>query len=92
MKALGVQASDDELEEQENKSDKYERKEYAAQHILLMTVSPCLATIVKRMSVADTWTAIHNDTTSKSQLHKVDTCRRLQMMHCDEDRDVKAHC
>src|ERR1700731_2440012 len=72
MKTPGIRASDDELEEKENKMDEYERKEYAAQHILLTTVSPRLAIIVKRMSVADTWTTIHNNATSKSQLHKVD--------------------
>src|SRR3984893_18438999 len=43
------------------------------------------------MSASKMWTAIRNDATKKSQLHKVDTRRRLQTMLCDEDTDIKAH-
>ena len=91
MKKPGIEATDDELEEKEKKMDEYEQKEYAAQHVMLTTVSPRLATLVKSMSTKDMWDTIRKDATKKSQLHKVDTRRRLQMMTCDEDGDVKAH-
>src|ERR1700730_12696793 len=71
--------------------DEYEQKEYGVQHVMLTTISPCLTTLIKFMSVSQMLTAIHNDTTKKSQLHKVDTHHRLQSMLCDEDRDIKAH-
>src|SRR3984893_5067785 len=91
MKKLGVEATDDELEEKEKRLDEYEQKEYGAQHVMLTTVSPRLATLIKSKPANEMWTAIHNDATKKSQLHKVDTRRRLQSMLCDENGDIKAH-
>ena len=83
--------TDEDLEEEERKFDEYEQKEYSVQHILLTTVSLCLTTIIKSMSAVQMWTAICLDAMKKSQLHKVDTRRRLQSMLCNEDGDVKAH-
>jgi hypothetical protein len=37
------------------------------------------------------WTAIKADATTKSQLHKVDTRRRLMMARCEEDGEMKSH-
>src|ERR1700731_2198789 len=91
MKKPGLEASDEDLEEKEKRLDEYEQKEYGAQHVMLTTVSPRLATLLKSMSASEMWTAIRNDATKKSQLHKVDTRRRLQTMLCDEDTDIKAH-
>ena len=91
MKTPGVKATDEDLEEKERKLDEYEQKQYGGQHILLTTVSPRLATIVKSMSPTEMWTTICTDATKKSQLHKVDTRHRLQSMVCGEDADVKAH-
>src|ERR1700730_6516228 len=91
MKKAGVEATDDELEEKEKKLDEYEQKEYGAQHVMLTTVSPRLATLIKSKTASEMWSAICNDATKKSQLHKVDTRRRLQSMVCDEDGDIKAH-
>ena len=91
MKKPGVEATDDELEEKEKKLDEYEQKEYGAQHVMLTTVSPRLATLIKSKTASEMWSAICNDATKKSQLHKVDTRRRLQSMVCDEDGDIKAH-
>ena len=91
MKTLGVKATDEDLEEKEHKFDEYKQKEYSVQHILLTTVSPCLAMIIKSMSAVNMWTAICLNTMKKSQLHKVDMHHRLQSMLCSEDADVKAH-
>src|ERR1700719_1235631 len=91
MKKPGVEATDDELEEKEKKLDEYEQKEYGAQHVMLTTVSPRLATLIKSKTASEMWSAICNDATKKSQLHKVDTRRRLQSMVCDKDGDIKAH-
>src|ERR1700731_3186691 len=91
MKKLGVEATDDELEEKEKKLDEYKQKEYGVQHVMLTTISPRLATLIKSMSASQMWMVIHNDTTKKSQLHKVDTCCRLQTMLCDKDSDIKAN-
>src|ERR1700731_3754385 len=91
MKKAGIEVTDDEIEEKEKKLDEYEQKEYGAQHIMLTTVSPRLATLIKSKTASEMWSVICNDATKKSQLHKVDTRRRLQSMVCDEDRDIKAH-
>src|SRR3984893_16092818 len=58
---------------------------------MLTTISPRLATIIKSKTASEMWSAICNDATKKSQLHKVDTCCRLQSMVCDKDGDIKAH-
>src|ERR1700731_4881446 len=91
MKKPGVEVTDDELEEKEKKLDEYEQKEYGAQHVMLTTVSPRLATLIKSKTTSEMWSVICNDAMKKSQLHKVDTHRRLQSMVCDEDGDIKAH-
>ena len=91
MKKPGVEATDDDLEEKEKRLDEYEQKEYGAQHVMLTTISPRLATLIKSMSASDMWVAIRNDATIKSQLHKVDTRRRLQSMFCDKEGNIKAH-
>src|ERR1700730_8205025 len=91
MKKPGVEATDDELEEKEKRLDEYEQKEYGVQHVMLTTVSPRLATLIKSKLANEMWMAIHNDATKKSQLHKVDTCCRLQSMLCDKNGDIKAH-
>src|ERR1700726_4200525 len=91
MKKPGVEATDDDLEEKEKRLDEYEQKEYGAQHVMLTTISPCLAMLIKSMSTSEMWTVICNDATKKSQLHKVDTHRRLQTMFCDKDSDIKTH-
>src|SRR3984893_940559 len=91
MKEPGVEATDDDLEENEKRLDEYEQKEYGGQHVMLTTVSPRLATLIKSMSASDMWVAIRNDAMIKSQLHKVDTRRRLQSRFCNEEGDIKAH-
>src|SRR3984893_12644308 len=91
MKKPGLEASDEDLEVIEKRVDEYEQKEHGSQHVMLTTVSPRLATLLKSMSTGEMWMAIRNDATKKSQLHKVDTRRRLQTMLCDEDTDIKAH-
>src|ERR1700719_4233718 len=91
MKKPGVEATDDDLDEKEKRLDEFEQKEYGAQHVMLTTISARLVTLVKSMTASEMWTAIHNDATKKSQLHKVDMHRRLQSMLCDKEGDVKAH-
>src|ERR1700731_3090241 len=61
MKATGVKATDDDLEEKEQRFDEYEQKEYSAQHILLTMVSPRLATAIKSLSASEMWKAIWTD-------------------------------
>src|ERR1700730_6690676 len=36
-----------EIQDLEHAMDKYEQKEYAAQHIMLTTISPCLSTMLR---------------------------------------------
>ena len=46
MKKVGLEATDDDLEEKEKRLDEYEQKEYGVQHVMLTTISPCLTTLI----------------------------------------------
>jgi hypothetical protein len=64
-------AIDDEIDAKERRMEDYEQKEYLAQHVMLLMLSPRLTGIIKGKTACEMWTAIKADATTKSQLHKV---------------------
>jgi hypothetical protein len=62
-----------------------------AQHVILGTVSPCLASVIKSKTTKEMWDAVRSDATSKLKMHEADTKRRLQEMRCNKGTDVKEH-
>src|ERR1700731_132937 len=74
-----------EIQDLERAMDEYEKKEYAARHIMLTTVSPHLSMILRaNTSAAQMWQQIVSDSMKKSRVRQVDTRRRLQELRCPE--------
>src|SRR6266536_611198 len=83
-------ATDEQIEAKEKRLKEYEQKEYTARHILLTTVSKCLAAKLRGKTAHEMWKIVEADATEKSDFYKVDARRRLADMRCDEDGDVRA--
>jgi gag-polypeptide of LTR copia-type len=85
-------ATDKQIEAKEKRLEEYAQKDYSVCHIILSSVSPCLASVVKDMKTGhEMWIVVQQDATSKSDMHKVDTRRRLQLSVCNETGDVAKH-
>jgi hypothetical protein len=67
------------------------KRTYLEQYIMLSTVSPRLTAMIKGKTTSEMRKAIKDDAATKSQLHKVDTRRRLIVMQCDEEGDILSH-
>jgi hypothetical protein len=87
----GIPATEDEIEAKERKLDDFDQREYMARHVILSTVSPRLASLIKSKTAAEMWSTVKLDATSKSKMHEVDTKRQLQELRCDEGAEVKEH-
>ena len=84
-------ATEEEIEAKEKKLDKFDQKEYLARHIILTTISPRLATVVKSKTSKEMWDSVKADATSKSKMHQIATKKRLSDARCDEGADIKDH-
>jgi hypothetical protein len=72
--------------------EEYSQKEYSTQLILLTTTSVHLSSNIKALkSAKEMWDAVKKDATSKSDMHKVNTHRRLQSTMCNETGNVQKH-
>jgi hypothetical protein len=87
----GTPATDEEIEAKERKLDEFDQKEYTARHIILTSVSPRLATLVKSKTAKQMWDIVKADATSKSKMHQIATKQKLTDSQCDEEADVKEH-
>src|ERR1700731_3015571 len=58
LKKPGIEATDDELEEKEKKLDEYKQREYGVPQVMLTTISPRLATLIKSKMASEMWSAI----------------------------------
>ena len=85
-------ASDDQIEAKESKITEFEKREYLAQHILMLMTSTCLTTKIKGLLMAeDMWKAVKDDATSKSTLYLLDAEDQLLSIKLADNEDPKAH-
>ena len=85
-------ATEDQIDAKERRLEEYDQKEYLARHILLTSISPRLLASIKTLETsALMWNAIKADATSKTELHQIDTLKRLHQKKCSENDSVKTH-
>ena len=72
---------EEQLEAKENKIIKFEKREYLAQHIILLTTSVHLGGKIKQLNTAQAmWKIVKADTTTKSTLYLLDAEDQLSTM------------
>ena len=84
--------SDEQLEAKESRIIEFEKREYLAQHIILLTTSARLEAKIKDMLTAkEMWNAVQNDMTLKSTLFILDAEDQLSSMKLGDNEDPKTH-
>jgi len=66
----GVPATAEQIEACEKHIDEFDQREYMAKHIMLTTVSPHLASVIRGKTAHHMWVAIKQDATDKSDMAK----------------------
>jgi gag-polypeptide of LTR copia-type len=85
-------ATEEQIEAKEAKIIKFEKQEYLAQHIILLTTSTRLGAKIKDMTSAeDMWKVVKADTTTRSTLYLLDVEDQLCSMKLSDNDDSKAH-
>ena len=85
-------ATEEQLELKEAKMIEFEKKEYLAQHIILLTTSVRLGAKIKDLdSAKDMWTKVKADATTKSTLYLIDAEDQLTSMKLQDNDDPKTH-
>jgi hypothetical protein len=85
-------ATEEQIEACKAKIDKYEKKEFLAQHIIMSTTSPRLGVKIKNMKMLkEMWDAVKQDATTKSTLYIIDAEDELLSMQCNDSTDTKTH-
>jgi hypothetical protein len=79
----GTKATDEEIEAREKRIDEYTQREHTAKHILLTSVSPRVASIIRSKSSNAMWNEIKKDATNKSEVHRTQVKRRLHELKFD---------
>ena len=70
----------------------FEKKEYLAQHIILLTMSVRLGAKIKDLdSAKDMWMKVKADATMKSTLYLIDAEDQLTSMKLQDNDDPKTH-
>ena len=85
-------ATEEQLELKEAKMFEFEKREYLAQHIILLTMSVMLGAKIKDIdSVKDMWTKVKTNTTIKSTLYLIDVEDQLTSMKLQDNNNPKTH-
>ena len=85
-------ATEEQLELKESKIIEFEKREYLAQHIILLTTSAQLRAKIKDMSTAEEmWKTIKDDATSKNTLFLLDVEDQLNSMKLGDNDNLKTH-
>ena len=92
MTHLTTPASEDQIESKESKIIEFEKREYLAHHIILLTMSIRLGSKIKALKTAeDMWKAVIEDATSKSTLYLLDAEDQLASMKLPDNEDPKTN-
>ena len=85
-------AMEEQLELKEAKMIEFEKREYLAQHIILLTMSVRLGAKIKDLDSAKAmWTKVKSDTTMKSTLYLIDAEDQLTSMKLQDNDNPKTH-
>jgi hypothetical protein len=80
----GKEATDEQVEAREKRIDEYIQRENTAMHILLTSVSPRVASLIRSHSAADMWNKIKDDAINKSEIHRTQVKRKLHQLKFDD--------
>ena len=82
----------EQLEIKEGRILEFEKREYLAQHIILLTTSVRLGAKIKQLNLAEAmWKIVKADATTKSTLYLLDAEDQLSTMKIHENEDPKSH-
>ena len=85
-------ATEEQLEAKEIRMIEFEKKEYLAQHIILLTTSIHLGVKIKDLDTAKAmWKIVKADATTKSTLYMLDAEDQLSAMKINDNEDAKTH-
>ena len=80
------------MEEYEKKEDEYTQRENQVKQLIYETVSNQMFIILQKLPTAtEIWTRLCEEYKDKSDMVIIDTCQRLQNMHCPKDRNICNH-
>ena len=85
-------ATKEQLEAKEIRMIEFKKKEYLAQHIILLTISIHLGVKIKDLDMAEAmWKIVKADATMKSTLYMLDAEDQLSTMKINDNEDAKTH-
>ena len=85
-------ATNEQLETKEIRMIELKKKEYLAQHIILLTTSICLGVKIKDLDTAQAmWKIVKADATTKSTQYMLDAEDQLSTMKINDNEDTKTH-
>src|SRR5262245_36406652 len=85
-------ATEDQLEAREEKIVDYEKRSYLAEHMILTSVSPRMASLIRNMKSAnEMWVKVKEDCTNKSMIHVIDAEAQFAAMTCSDSSDPATH-
>ena len=73
------------------KLDKFERKEYLAQHVLKSTISTHLSALAQSKNASEIWKLVEEDATKWDVIQHVEVRRKMMALQYQEDSDMNAH-
>ena len=84
--------TEDQIEAREAKIEEYVRRSYLAQHLILISVSARLGSLIKDLkSAKDMWDVLKKEATLKSTIHIIDAEHQLSSMVCHDSSDSATH-
>src|SRR6202040_3250665 len=85
-------ATEEQIEARETRIIDYEKREYLAQHVILLTTSTRLGAKIKDLKTAkEMWDTVKSDATTKSTLYLLDAEDELASMKLTDNEDPKTH-
>ena len=84
--------TEEQIEVRETQIINYDKQEYLAQHVILLTTSTHLSGKIKDLeSAKDMWDAVKAEATTKSTLFLLDVEEQLASMKLIKNNDPKSH-
>src|SRR5271154_4711869 len=91
VKHDGKEATEADVEAQEEKLDEFERKEYLAQHILKSTISARLSALAQSKNALEIWKLVEENATKRDVVQHVEVRRKMMALQYQEDSNMNAH-
>ena len=89
---LTTPAMEDQIEHRESRVTEYKKRDYLAQHIILLTTLICLGVKIKDLTSAEEmWKIVISSAMMKSTLYLIDAEDQLLKIKLAETKDPKTH-